>query len=111
MGSIVAIHSELLARKARADIARVRDRVSIVGKATLGEDDLGYFAFASGFEQRFVHQGGQSRDIATTLNLAFDLLGRFPRGHLRRIHQRFLGCRERSPAEAPSSQPCPPRPG
>ena len=68
----------------------VRDLASIIGTAALGEDDQRYLAFASDFEQRFVHQGAQRRDIAATLDLAWELLHRFPRHELRRIRPAFL---------------------
>jgi V/A-type H+-transporting ATPase subunit B len=87
---------------------QVRDLVSIVGTAALGEDDLRSFAFASDFEQRFIHQGAQRRDIAATLDLAWDLLDRFPRHELKRIRQRFFDRRKRPAAQAPTGQPAAP---
>jgi len=74
---------------------QVRDLAAIVGTAALGEDDRRYLAFASDFEQRFIHQGPERRDMAATLDLAWDLLGRFPPGELTRIRQRFLDRRQR----------------
>jgi V/A-type H+-transporting ATPase subunit B len=69
---------------------QVRDLAAIVGTAALGEDDQRYLAFAADFEQRFINQGTQRRDMAATLDLAWDLLRRFPREELTRIRQRFL---------------------
>ncbi len=75
---------------------QVRDLAAIVGTAALGQDDRLYLAFASDFEHRFIHQGSQRRDLAATLDLAWDLLDRFPRDELSRIRQRFLDRRQRS---------------
>ena len=57
---------------------QVRDLASIVGAAALGEDDRRYLAFADEFEQRLINQGAERRAIGATLDLAWDLLGRFP---------------------------------
>jgi len=83
----------------------VRDLASIIGTAALGEDDQRYLAFASDFEQRFVHQGAQRRDIAATLNLAWELLHRFPRHELRRIRPAFLDRHHHPAAETTGRQP------
>jgi V/A-type H+/Na+-transporting ATPase subunit B len=82
---------------------QVRDLASIVGTAALGEDDRRYLSFADDFEQRLLNQGTQRRPISATLDLAWDLLGRFPRHELTRIRQRFLDSRHRPAAEAGSS--------
>jgi V/A-type H+/Na+-transporting ATPase subunit B len=76
---------------------RVRDLASIIGTAALGEDDRRYLAFADDFEQRFIGQGTGRRDLIATLDLAWALLGRFPRHELTRIRQRHLD-RHHSPA-------------
>lgn len=82
---------------------------SIVGTAALG-DDRRYLAFADDFEQRFVNQGEQRRDITATLDLAWDLLGRFPRHELTRIRQRHLD-RHQPADHPPSSRPDAAQPG
>jgi V/A-type H+/Na+-transporting ATPase subunit B len=73
---------------------QVRDLVSVVGTAALSEEDMRYFTFADDFEHRFIHQGPESRDIAATLDLAWDLLGRFPGEELRRIRPHLLDRRK-----------------
>jgi V/A-type H+-transporting ATPase subunit B len=83
----------------------VRDLASIVGTAALSEDDRRYLTFAGDFEQRFVNQGPERRSITATLDLAWDLLQRFPRHELKRIRQRFLDSRHRPTADASTSQP------
>jgi len=87
---------------------RVRDLASIIGTAALGEDDRRYLGFADDLEQRLIGQGTGRRGLGETLDLAWDLLGRFPRHELTRIRQRYLD-RHHSPAQAPASQPDPPR--
>lgn len=89
---------------------QVRDLASIVGTAALGEDDRRYLTFADDFEQRFLNQGEQRRDITATLDLAWDLLGRFPSHELTRIRQRHLD-RHHQPADHPPSQSDAARPG
>ena len=84
---------------------QVRDLAAIVGTAALGEEDRRYLSFADDFEQRFIHQGPERRDMAATLGLAWDLLDRFPRGELTRIRPRFLDRRQPGPAD----EPTPPR--
>ena len=84
---------------------QVRDLASIVGTAALSEDDRRYLTFAGDFEQRFVNQGPERRSITATLDLAWDLLQRFPRHELKRIRQRFLDSRHQPTADASASQP------
>jgi V/A-type H+-transporting ATPase subunit B len=67
-----------------------RELVSIVGPGALAQEDRRYLDFADDFEERFIRQGAARRDIDTTLDLAWDLLDRFPREDLRRIRRRFL---------------------
>ena len=54
-------------------------------------------AFVDEFEQRFVGQGEQRRSIEQTLDLAWELLGRFPASELKRIPPRFIQ-RHRDPS-------------
>jgi len=89
----------------------VRDLASIIGTAALGEDDRRYLTFADDFEQRFIGQGGQRRSLAETLDLAWELLGRFPRHELKRIRERHLDRHHSRAAQPPARQPDPPRSG
>jgi V/A-type H+-transporting ATPase subunit B len=70
---------------------RVRDLASIIGTAALGTGDRRYLSFADDFEQRFIGQGGLRRSIAESLDLARELLARFPRHELTRIRQESPG--------------------
>jgi V/A-type H+/Na+-transporting ATPase subunit B len=84
---------------------QVRDLASIVGAAALGEDDRRYLAFADEFEQRLINQGAERRAIGATLDLAWDLLGRFPRHELKRIRQALLDRYHAPTAASPASGP------
>jgi V/A-type H+-transporting ATPase subunit B len=63
----------------------LRRLVAILGEAALSDDDHRYLKFASEFERRFVHQDAP-RTVTETLDLAWELLGRFPSADLQRIH-------------------------
>lgn len=94
-----------LADQLYACYARGRDLrrlLSIVGEAALPEEDRRYLRFADAFEQRFVHQHGARRSMSETLDLAWDLLGDFPDGDLKRIPPELL--RERRPGPAPAAE-------
>jgi V/A-type H+-transporting ATPase subunit B len=93
-----------LADQLYANYARgreLRELVSIVGPTGLSEEDRRYVDFAHDFELRFVHQDAQRRDLADTLELAWDLLDRFPRSALSRIRAEFLDRREAPTDAAP----------
>jgi vacuolar-type H+-ATPase subunit B/Vma2 len=51
---VIELSADRVAR-ARTERGHVRDLASIIGTAALGQDDQRYLAFASDFEQRFVH--------------------------------------------------------
>lgn len=67
----------------------LRRLVAIVGEASLGEADRRMLAFATVFEERFVHQQDR-RSVEETLNLAWELLAPFPDGDLKRIPEAFI---------------------
>jgi len=76
------------ARTLYANLARgkeLRRLVSIVGEGALSEDDRRYLGFADDFERSFVGQGEDGRSIIETLDLAWNLLARFPAEGLKRI--------------------------
>ena len=89
---------------------QVRDLASIIGIAALGDSDHRYLSFADDFEQRFIGQGGGRRSVEETLDLAWQLLSRFPRHELTRIRQLHLS-RHHAPEEKPPASPDPPRSG
>jgi len=64
---------------------------SIIGAEELSTRDRRYLAFAEAFDKHFVGQGeDENRSIVDTLNLAWDLLGRFPRDALTRVSETDL---------------------
>jgi V/A-type H+/Na+-transporting ATPase subunit B len=77
---------------------QVRDLASIIGTAALGDSDRRYLSFADDFEHRLLNQGAHRRPIDATLDLGWDLLGRFPRHELTRIRPGLLDTRHRPAA-------------
>lgn len=68
----------------------LRQLVSIVGEQALSEEDRRILAFADDFERRFVSQGGDRRTVEQTLDLAWELLARFPREDLKRVDAHYV---------------------
>jgi V-type H+-transporting ATPase subunit B len=65
------------------DVAAMK---SVVGEEALTEEDHMYLTFLKKFEKRFLKQGAyESRDIFTSLDIAWELLRGFPRKLLGRI--------------------------
>jgi V/A-type H+-transporting ATPase subunit B len=63
----------------------LRRLVAIVGEQALSDDDRRVLSFVDAFERRFIGQGAERRSIEQTLDLAWELLARFPAGELKRI--------------------------
>jgi V/A-type H+-transporting ATPase subunit B len=63
----------------------LRRLTSIVGEQALSDDDRRTLGFVDDFERRFVGQGAERRSIEQTLDLAWDLLARYPGTELKRI--------------------------
>lgn len=71
----------------------------ILGEAALSDVDKRFSKFADEFEQRFVSQGEHAdRDIAATLNLAWELLALLPVTELKRVREEHI--KKYLPAEA-----------
>ena len=68
----------------------LRRLVAIIGEAALSPDDRRVLAFSQRFEEQFVHQGMEDRDVNTTIDLAWDLLSAVPVRMLKRIPQEFI---------------------
>jgi V/A-type H+-transporting ATPase subunit B len=68
----------------------LRRLVTIIGQASLSENDRRILTFADQFESAFVGQGAQNRSIEATLDLAWTLLAPLPPELLKRIPQKFL---------------------
>jgi V/A-type H+-transporting ATPase subunit B len=69
------------------DLRRI---VAIIGEAALSVDDRRVLALAQHFEEAFVGQGMVDRDVAETLDLAWDLLDPMPVELLKRIPQELI---------------------
>ena len=82
----------------------LRRLVSIIGEQALSDDDRRTLTFADEFEQRFVGQGSERRSIEETLELAWELLARFPAGELKRIKPELID-RYAKAAERCSGEP------
>jgi V/A-type H+-transporting ATPase subunit B len=68
----------------------LRRLVAIVGEQALSDDDRRILAFVDEFERRFVGHGDQRRSIEETLDLAWELLARFPADELKRIRPELV---------------------
>lgn len=84
-----ALASQLFACYAR--VKRVRGLADVVGAEELGALDKLYLAFGEAFERRFLNQGEQeNRDIATTLDLGWEMLSLLPRDELHRVSEALI---------------------
>ena len=67
------------------------DIMSVLGECALSPADLSFAKFAATFEKRFITQGNdESRPIADTLKLGWDLLSTLPKGRLTQIKSEYL---------------------
>jgi len=84
-----AVSDQLYA--AYAEGRDLRGLVAIVGKDALSERDRKFLDFADAFEDKFVRQGhDEDRDIETTLEIAWDLVGLLPENQLSRIDRKYI---------------------
>jgi V/A-type H+-transporting ATPase subunit B len=83
------VANQLYAMYAKAQ--ETRNLASIIGAEELSTRDQRYLAFAEEFDARFVGQGeNENRSIIESLNLAWELLSRFPRDALTRVSETDL---------------------
>jgi V/A-type H+-transporting ATPase subunit B len=68
----------------------LRRLVSIIGEEALSEMDRRYLKFADDFEDRFIGQGEEDRNIEETLDLGWELLSILPQSELKRIKKEFI---------------------
>jgi len=82
---------------------------AVVGEEALTDEDKLYLEFVEKFEEKFLAQGYyESRDIFTSLDLAWKLLRTFPRDMLTRIPEDLLNefySRDRSVPDAEGAEP------
>jgi V/A-type H+-transporting ATPase subunit B len=68
----------------------LRRLVAIIGEAALSRSDRLLLEFANQFEQRFIGQGDEDRDINKTLKTAWDLLSSIPPEALKRVPHEYI---------------------
>jgi len=68
----------------------LRRLVSIIGEEALSEIDRKYLEFADRFEQQYVSQGDEDREIERTLEVAWELMSGLPREELKRLKEEHL---------------------
>lgn len=76
---------QALANQLFASYAKVQDTRSlaaVIGEDELNELDQNYMLFGQLFEQHFLNQKDQNRDVLFSLDLGWDLLSLLPRGEL-----------------------------
>ena len=89
------VANQLYALYAKAQEAR--NLASIIGAEELSTRDQRFLEFAGAFDAQFVGQGeDENRSIIETLNLAWELLSRFPREVLTRVSETDLARYHRS---------------
>ena len=83
------VANQLFALYAKA--LETRNLASIIGANELSERDRRYLHFADAFDQQFVGQDeDEDRSIIETLNLAWELLSKFPKESLTRVNETDL---------------------
>lgn len=93
------VANQLYALYAKAQ--ETRNLASIIGAEELSARDQRYLEFASEFDRMFVGQSEDAnRSIIETLNLAWELLSRFPREALTRVSETDLAHYHRSGDQA-----------
>lgn len=93
-----AVADQLYALYARG--RELRRLVTVIGDAGLSSLDQRVLGFTTEFETRFVGQGGATRTLDQTFEVAWSLLGRLPREELLRISSAVLDEQWR-PSERP----------
>ena len=84
----------------------LRRLVAIIGEEALSETDRLYLKFADEFEEQFLNQGDENRDIEETLEIGWNLLSLLPANELKRIKVEYIEkyypgeIAEEKPAEA-----------
>lgn len=68
----------------------LRRLVSIIGEEALGDVDRKYLKFADDFEQIYISQGDEDRNIERTLGIGWELLSMLPAAELKRIKREYI---------------------
>lgn len=68
----------------------LRRLVAIIGEEALSENDRLYLTFADEFEESFLNQGDENRDIEETLEIGWNLLSMLPSSEIKRIKLEYI---------------------
>jgi len=68
----------------------LRRLVAIIGEEALSETDRLYLKFSDEFEEQFLNQGDENRDIEETLEIGWNLLSLLPANELKRIKIEYI---------------------
>ncbi len=68
----------------------LRRLVAIIGEEALSEMDRLYLRFADEFEENFLNQGDQNRDIEETFEIGWNLLALLPSSEIKRIKTEYI---------------------
>lgn len=68
----------------------LRRLVAIIGEEALSETDRLYLKFSDEFEEQFLNQGDENRDIEETLSIGWNLLSLLPASELKRIKVEYI---------------------
>ncbi len=68
----------------------LRRLVAIIGEEALSETDRLYLRFADEFEENFLNQGDQNRDIEETFEIGWNLLALLPSTEIKRIKPEYI---------------------
>lgn len=79
--------NQLFASYARGQ--EIRELGAILGESSLSETDKSYLLFTEMFEKKFLAQGAyENRDIASTLDIGWEILSLLPRDELKRVKEK-----------------------
>ncbi len=84
-----ALSNQLFAAYSKVEDAK--SLASVIGEDELSDIDKKYIAFGKAFDEKFLSQGKEeNRNIDTTLNLGWELLGMLPKSELDRVSDDIL---------------------
>lgn len=84
-----ALSNQLFAAYSKVEDAR--SLASVIGEDELSDIDKKYLAFGRAFEEKFLNQDkNDNRNIETTLDMGWELLGMLPRTELDRVSDEIL---------------------
>jgi len=73
-----------------AKVQEIRSLAAVIGEDELNEMDQTYMLFGQLFEQHFLNQADQNRDIFFSLDLGWDLLSVLPKGELGNVDDKYI---------------------